>query len=68
MIEDDLPEAVARAHAQRKMYLQAIGTLVVRQLIQTGTIDADKLECAALDLRIIEESNGKFVEIPVARS
>lgn len=63
---EETHEAVARAHAIHKMHLQAIGTLVVRQLVKDNAINIEKLEDACMDLRLVEvDENGKFTALPI---
>jgi stage V sporulation protein SpoVS len=66
MSTEETYEAVARAHAIHKMHLQAIGTLVVRQLVKDNAINIEKLEDACMDLRLVEvDENGKFTALPI---
>lgn len=66
MDASEVPNKIAQAHAKHKMHLQAIGEMVVRQLVKHGAIDADKLECAALDLRLVDvDANNKFTALPI---
>jgi hypothetical protein len=59
-------EDLARAHAVHKMHLQAIGTLVVRQLVKDGAINIEKLQDAAMDLRLVDlDANDKFIAVPI---
>jgi len=68
MHNEETYEDLARAHAVRKMHLQAIGTLVVRQLVKDGALDVEKLEDAAFDLRLVDlDVNHKIIDVPVAR-
>lgn len=67
MSVEETYETVARAHAVHKMYLQAIGTLVVRQLVKDGTINIEKLQDAAMDLHLIDQdASGKFIALPIS--
>jgi len=66
MHNEETYEDLARAHAVHKMHLQAIGTLVVRQLVKDGALDVEKLEDAAFDLRLVDlDANHKFIDVPV---
>ncbi len=66
MHNEETYEDLARAHAVHKMHLQAIGTLVVRQLVKDGAINIEKLEDAALDLQLVDlDADDKFIDVPI---
>ena len=65
-MHNETPNDIAQAHAIYKMHLQAIGTLVVRQLVKDNAINIEKLEDACMDLRLVDvDDDGKFTALPI---
>jgi hypothetical protein len=66
MSTEETYEAAARAHAIYKMHLQAIGILVVRQLVKDNAINIEKLADACMDLRLVDtDDDGNFIDVPI---
>lgn len=67
-MHNETPNDIAQAHAIHKMHLQAIGILVVRQLVKDGAINIEKLADACMDLRLVDTDDaGKFIDVPIIR-
>lgn len=67
-MHNETPNDIAQAHAIYKMHLQAIGTLVTRQLVKDNAINIQKLEDACMDLRLVDvDDAGKFIDVPIIR-
>ena len=65
---EETPNDIAQAHAIYKMHLQAIGILVVRQLVKDGAINIEKLADACMDLRLVDtDADGNFIDVPIIK-
>lgn len=65
---NETPTDFAQAHAIYKMHLQAIGILVVRQLVKDNAINIEKLADACMDLRLVDtDADGNFIDVPIIK-
>lgn len=60
MTNEEIEEAEA-AHQRRLVHLQMLGTYVVRKILN-GELDVDDIKYAAMDLRLIEETENGIIK------